>query len=89
MSTAFQRKVLAPVLPEAPLALRLFVGPVKTDSQRHIITGESNDPVKNLVGAEPVGLRAGVDRYAKITFAVDYLDGRPDLGQRFNQTLRP
>jgi DNA-binding beta-propeller fold protein YncE len=84
LSAEFTRKVLAPVIPEAPLALRLFVGPVKTDSRGQIITGPTSDPVKKLVGSEPVGVKAGLERHSKITYAVDYFDGRPDTGQRFD-----
>ncbi len=65
LSPEFTRKVLAPVLPEAPLELRLFVGPVKTDSSGRIITGPTNDPVKNLTGAEDIGVKAGIERPQK------------------------
>src|SRR5471032_2136253 len=62
---AFERKVLAPSLPEAPFDLRFFSGAVKTNSRGEIITGASDDPVKKLVGAEAAGQRAGMDRYTK------------------------
>ena len=57
---SFQRLVLAPALPEAPFSLRLFTGPVKTNSRGEIITGPSDDPVKQLVGAEAAGDRKSV-----------------------------
>jgi hypothetical protein len=84
LSADFTRQVLAPVLPEAPLELRLFTTAVKTDSQGRIITGPTSDPVKNLVGAEAAGLRAGIQRFTKILFAADYFNGRPDPGQRID-----
>ena len=84
LSAAFTRSVMAPVGPESPLELRQFLGPVKTDSRGKIITGSNNDPVKNIVGAEKAGMRAGLDRYTKITFAVNYDSGQPDLGQRMD-----
>ena len=85
LSTPFPRHVLAPVGPESPLELRQFVGPVKTDSRGRIITGpNSNDPTKNIVGAQSAGILAGLDRYTKITFAVDYSSGQLDPGQRMD-----
>ena len=83
LSTSFERKILAPSQPEAPLELRLFTTAVKTDSQGRVITGPTDDPVKNLVGAEPAGIRAGLERFTKITFGAHYIDGRPD-DQRIN-----
>jgi DNA-binding beta-propeller fold protein YncE len=84
LSGDFVRQVLAPVLPEAPLELRLFTTAVKTDSRGRIITGLNSDPVKNIVGAEAAGPRAGLDRFTKIMFAADYFTGRPDPGQRID-----
>ncbi len=84
LSAPFTRNVMAPVGPESPLELRQFVGPVKTDSRGKVITGPNNDPVKNIVGAEKAGTRAGLDRFTKITFAVDYSSGQPDEGQRMD-----
>ena len=81
---AFERKVLEPALPEAPFALRFFTGPVKTNSRGEIITGPDDDPVKKLVGAEAAGERAGMDRFTKILFGVNYFDGRPDTGTRID-----
>jgi DNA-binding beta-propeller fold protein YncE len=75
---------MAPVGPESPLELRQFLGPVKTDSRGRVITGPNSDPGKNIVGAESAGLRAGIERFTKITFAVDYNSGQPDLGQRLD-----
>src|SRR6185503_15817419 len=49
-----------------------------------IITGGTSDPVKNLVGAEPAGVRAGVQRYTKILFGASYIEGRPDPGTRID-----
>jgi DNA-binding beta-propeller fold protein YncE/mono/diheme cytochrome c family protein len=82
-STAFQRHVLE-TPPEAPFELRFFETAVKTDSKGQIITGPNNDPVKNIVGAEPAGKRAGLDRFTKIMFGASYIDGRPDPGTRID-----
>ena len=79
-TSAFQPIVLRPSLPEAPFPLRFFAGAVKTDSRGEIITGYHDDPVKRLVGAEAAGERAGVERFTKIMFGVNYFDGRPDPG---------
>jgi DNA-binding beta-propeller fold protein YncE len=84
LSAPFTRQVLEPVLPEAPLSLRLFAGAVKTDSQHRVITGPTSDPVKNLVGAQAAGERAGIVRFTKILFGVDYFNGRPDPGTRID-----
>lgn len=83
-SAAFQLQVLAPSLPEAPFPLRFFSGAVKTDSRGEIITGPGSDPVKRLVGAESAGVRAGIERFTKIMFGVNYFDGRPDPGTRID-----
>src|SRR5919107_3426719 len=80
----FERKVLAPALPEAPFSLRYFSGPVKTNSRGEIITGPDDDPVKKLVGAEAAGPRAGMERFTKILFGAGYFDGRPDPGTRID-----
>jgi len=90
-TAAFQAIVLKPSLPEAPFNLRFFSGAVKTNSRGEIITGFSSDPVKRLVGAESAGERAGVERFTKILFGVNYFDGRPDPGTRLdpnNQILK-
>jgi hypothetical protein len=84
LSAPFTRHVMAPVGPEAPLELRQFVGPVKTDSRGRIITGPNSDPVKNIVGAASAGIHAGLERFTKILFAVDYSSGQPDVGQRMD-----
>ncbi|MEA2559933.1 MAG: hypothetical protein QOH06_1437 [Acidobacteriota bacterium] len=84
LSAAFERRVLAASLPEAPFNLRFFTTAVKTGSDGKIITGLSDDPVKNLVGAESAGERAGVERYTKIMFGAGYIDGRPDPGTRID-----
>ena len=55
MQSSFERRVLAPALPEAPFNLRFFAGAVKTNSRGEIITGFDDDPVKKLVGAETAG----------------------------------
>jgi hypothetical protein len=74
LSSAFQANIMAAVGPESPLELRLFTGPVKTDSRGRIITGpNSNDPVKTIVGAESAGIRAGLERFTKILFPVQLL----------------
>jgi hypothetical protein len=83
-TSAFQAIVLKPSLPEAPFPLRFFGGAVKTDSRGEIISGFNSDPVKRLVGAEAAGQRAGVDRFTKIMFGVNYFDGRPDKGTRLD-----
>jgi DNA-binding beta-propeller fold protein YncE len=83
-SPPFERKVLAPALPEAAFGLRFFAGAVKTDSRGEIITGPDDDPVKKLVGAEAAGQRAGLERFTKILFGVNYFDGRPDPGTRID-----
>ena len=83
-SETFVPKVLAPALPEAPFELRFFPGAVKTNSRGEIITGPDDDPVKNLVGAESAGDRAGLERFTKILFGVDYFNGRPDPGTRLD-----
>jgi DNA-binding beta-propeller fold protein YncE len=81
LSSAFTPQVLTPP-GEAPLALRFFVTPVKTDSQGKIRTGGSTDPVIQLVGAEPAGERGGLQRFTRITFGNDYMTGKPDPGSR-------
>ncbi|HEX8097340.1 MAG TPA: beta-propeller fold lactonase family protein, partial [Pyrinomonadaceae bacterium] len=83
LSAAFQHRVLAPE-EEAPFELRFFTTAVKTDSQGKIVTGETSDPVKNIVGAEPAGERAGLQRFTKIMFGAGYIDGRPDPGTRID-----
>ncbi len=84
LSTPFERQVLASALPESPFHLRFFSTAVKTDSRGRIITGPTNDPVKNLVGAESAGERAGMERFTKILFGAGYIDGRPDPGTRID-----
>src|SRR4051812_33910445 len=74
LSAPFERLVLAPAGPEAPFHLRFFSTAVKTDSQGRILTGPTSDPVKNIVGAEPAGLRAGIQRFTKILFGAGYID---------------
>jgi hypothetical protein len=71
-------------LPESPFELRFFSGAVKTNSRGDIITRPDDDPVKNLVGAESAGDRAGLERFTKILFGVDYFNGRPDPGTRLD-----
>src|SRR4051812_30255087 len=82
-SEAFQRKILE-TPPEAPFELRFFETAVKTDSRGRIITGPTSDPVKNIVGAEPAGKSAGLDRFTKIMYGAGYIDGRPDPGTRID-----
>ncbi len=84
LSASFERRVLAPSLPEAPFDLRFFTTAVKTNSEGEIITGPDDDPVKNLVGSEFAGVRAGMERYTKIMFGAAYIDGRPDPGTRID-----
>ncbi|MCA1592159.1 MAG: DUF4214 domain-containing protein [Acidobacteria bacterium] len=83
LSAPFQRKVLE-TPPEAPFELRFFETAVKTDSQGKIITGPTSDPVKNIMGAESAGVRAGLERFTKIMFGASYIDGRPDPGTRID-----
>src|SRR4051812_24150821 len=73
----FDPRVLAAALPEAPFDLRFFTGPVKTTPDGKIITGPGFAGPRRLVGAEAAGERAGVQRFTKIMFGVDYFDGRP------------
>jgi len=47
-------------------------------------TGSSSGGVRNLVGAESAGVRAGLERFTKIMFAVGYFDGRPNPGDRID-----
>jgi DNA-binding beta-propeller fold protein YncE len=41
-------------------------------------------PVKNIVGAESAGIRAGLQRFTKIMYGASYIDGRPDPGTRID-----
>jgi DNA-binding beta-propeller fold protein YncE len=83
LSAAFERRVMS-TSPEAPFQLRFFTTAVKTDSEGKIITGPQDDPVKNIVGAESAGERAGLERFTKIMFGAGYIDGRPDPGTRID-----
>jgi 6-phosphogluconolactonase (cycloisomerase 2 family) len=83
LSASFERRILAPT-EEAPFDLRFFTTAVKTDSQGRIITGPTSDPVKNIVGAESAGVRAGHERFTKIMYGAGYIDGRPDPGTRID-----
>src|SRR5215213_7571572 len=83
LSAPFERRILA-TLPEAPFNLRFFTTAVKTDSRGRIITGQTSDPVKDIVGQEPAGERGGMDRFTKIMFGAAYIDGRPDPGTRID-----
>ena len=83
LSPGFTFQVLATTA-EAALGLRFFSTAVKTDSRGQIITGTTSDPVKNIVGPEPAGVRAGLARFTKIMFGAGYIDGRPDPGKRIN-----
>lgn len=92
LSAPFTPRVLRPVgsdspgslTPEAAFELRLFDTGVKTDSQGNIITGPTSDPVKNLVGEQSAGARAGIERHTRIAFGANFFDGRPDPGQRID-----
>src|SRR5215213_1720329 len=83
LSPNFQPRILS-TSGESPLELRIFTTAVKTDSRGRIITGPTSDPVKNIVGAEPAGRRAGLDRFTKIMYGAGYIDGRPDPGTRID-----
>ncbi|MEA3209470.1 MAG: hypothetical protein QOE70_2527 [Chthoniobacter sp.] len=83
LSSGFSYNVLATTA-EAPLPLRLFETAVKTDSRNRIITGPTDDPVKNIIGPEPAGERGGLARFTKIMFGAGYIDGRPDPGTRID-----
>jgi DNA-binding beta-propeller fold protein YncE len=83
LSAPFERKVLQPP-GEAPFNLRFFTTAVKTDSRGRIITGPTDDPVKDIIGPEPAGERGGLPRFTKIMFGAGYIDGRPDPGTRID-----
>ena len=83
LSPNFQPRILS-TSGESPLALRIFITAVKTDSRGRIITGPTSDPVKNIVGAEAAGERGGMQRFTKIMFGASYIDGRPDPGTRID-----
>jgi DNA-binding beta-propeller fold protein YncE len=83
LSDNFTFEVLG-ITREAPFPLRFFSTAVKTDSRGRIITGPTDDGVKNIVGPEPAGVRAGLARFTKIMFGAAYIDGRPDPGKRIN-----
>ena len=83
LSAPFSYRVLA-TSAEAPLPLRMFTTAVKTDSRGKVITGTQSDPVKNIVGPEAAGERGGMERYTKIMFGADYINGRPDPGTRID-----
>lgn len=83
LSASFTRRILRPP-GESPFDLRFFETAVKTDSRGRIITGQTSDPVKNIVGPESAGERGGLERYTKIMFGASYLEGRPDPGTRID-----
>ncbi|MEY2548083.1 MAG: hypothetical protein QOD64_665, partial [Verrucomicrobiota bacterium] len=83
LSSPFTRQILS-TSAEAPLALRFFTTAVKTDSRGRVITGPASDPVKNIVGPESAGERGGMQRFTKIMFGADYINGRPDPGTRID-----
>jgi DNA-binding beta-propeller fold protein YncE len=83
LSASFELRVLS-TTKEAPLELRFFTTAVKTDSKGNIITGETSDPVKNILGAESAGERGGLERFTKIMFGASYIDGRPDPSTRID-----
>jgi DNA-binding beta-propeller fold protein YncE len=83
LSPNFQPRILS-TSGESPLALRIFITAVKTDSRGRIITGPNSDPVKNVVGAESAGERGGMQRFTKIMYGASYIDGRPDPGTRID-----
>ena len=84
LSGPFKCLVLAPVLPEAPFDLRFFSTAVKTDSKGQVITGSTADPVKEIVGAEAAGERAGMPLFTKIMFEAGYFDGTPGAVDRID-----
>src|SRR4051794_7462439 len=83
LSPNFQPRILS-TSGESPLALRIFITAVKTDSRGRIITGPNSDPVKNVVGAESAGERGGLQRFTKVMYGASYIDGRPDPGTRID-----
>ena len=83
LSPNFEPRILS-TSGESPLALRIFITAVKTDSRGRIITGPNDDPVKNVVGAESAGERGGMQRFTKIMYGASYIDGRPDPGTRID-----
>ena len=84
LGPAFESRVLAAALPEAPFNLRFFTGAVKTKPDGSIITGPGFTGPRNLVGAEAAGERAGVQRFTKIMFGVSYFDGGPSPTDRID-----
>src|SRR5919198_3972882 len=58
----FERRILAPALPESPFDLRFFSTAVKVDANGNVITN-IDAPTSGLVGAEAAGDRAGKPRY--------------------------
>ncbi len=78
LGAPFERRVLEPALPEAPFDLRFFPTAVKTDGQGNLLTGlDDSGGIKDFVGAESAGIRAGLPRFTKIMFSASYFDGRP------------
>ena len=75
LGPAFERRIMAPALPESPFALRLFSTAVKTDGGGNVITSIDAPPPHNLVGAEAAGERAGLPRFTKIMFSASYFTG--------------
>ena len=77
LGAPFERLVLAASMPEAEFPLRFFSTPVKTDGQGNVIREpDASGTVKDLVGAEAAGVRAGLPRFTKIMFSAHYDDGR-------------
>jgi hypothetical protein len=75
LGTAFERRILAPALPESPFDLRLFSTAVKTDACGKVITNIDATGPHKLVGAEAAGERAGLPRFTKILFSASYFTG--------------
>jgi hypothetical protein len=75
LGAPFQRRVLAAALPESPFDLRFFSTAVKTDNSGKVITNVDAPGPGKLVGAEAVGDRAGLPRFAKILFTANYFTG--------------
>ena len=88
LGAAFERRVLAPALPESPFDLRFFSTAVKTDANGEVITN-IDTPTVGLVGAEAAGDRAGLPRFTKILFSAQYDTGTPGHRLDPNNQLVP
>src|SRR5262245_53137050 len=72
---AFVPQAVSPGLSESPLSLRFFAEAVEADAPAVIVTRPNGGAVERIVGAEPSGVRAGIEPFTKIMFGVNYFDG--------------